>query len=104
MRCPPPSRSHVSSLDLSRLCGRKAPTVWRHPLVDKLGSHAVRRLTMYKLESYNVFTEKLEYEAVMAASIKIDQNPQVFGLSEEAGREARLIVPTKVTTPAWPLN
>jgi len=26
---------------------------------------------MRKLESYNAFTEKLEYKAVMAASIKI---------------------------------
>ena len=63
-----------------------------HPLVDKLGNHAVRRLTMRKLESYNAFTEKLEYKAVMAASIKIAQNPRAFGLSEQAGREARLIV------------
>jgi P-aminobenzoate N-oxygenase AurF len=63
-----------------------------HPLVDKLGDHAVRRLTMRKLESYNAFTEKLEYKAVMAASIKIAQNPRAFGLSEQAGREARLIV------------
>ena len=63
-----------------------------HPLVEKLGNHAVRRLTMRKLESYNAFTEKLEYKAVMAASIKIAQNPQAFGLSEQAGREARLIV------------
>jgi hypothetical protein len=63
-----------------------------HPLVDKLGDHATRRLTMRKLESYNAFTEKLEYKAVMAASIKIAQNPWAFGLSEQAGREARLIV------------
>jgi hypothetical protein len=63
-----------------------------HPLVDRLGGHAKRRLTMRKLESYNAFTEKLEYEAVMAASIKLAQNAQAFGLSEEAGREARLIV------------
>jgi len=63
-----------------------------HPLVGKLGDHAVRRLTMRKLESYNEFTEKLEYKAVMAASIKIAQNPSAFGLSEQAGREARLIV------------
>ena len=28
----------------------------------------------------------------MTASIKIAQNPQAFGLSEQAGREARLIV------------
>ena len=63
-----------------------------HPLVDKLGNHAVRRLTMRKLESYNEFTEKLEYKAVMAASIKIAKNPLAFGLSEQAGREARLIV------------
>jgi hypothetical protein len=63
-----------------------------HPLVDKLGNHATRRLTMRKLESYNAFTEKLEYKAVMAASIKIAQNPHAFGLSEQAGREARLIV------------
>jgi hypothetical protein len=63
-----------------------------HLLVDKLGDHATRRLTMRKLESYNAFTEKLEYKAVMAASIKIAQNPQAFGLSEQAGREARLIV------------
>jgi hypothetical protein len=63
-----------------------------HPLVEKLGSRAMRRLTMRKLESYNAFTEKLEYEAVMAASIKIAQHPQAFGLSEQAGREARLIV------------
>ena len=63
-----------------------------HPLVDKLGNDATRRLTMRKLESYNAFTEKLEYKAVMAASIKIAQNPQAFGLSEQAGREARLIV------------
>ena len=63
-----------------------------HPLVDRLGRHATRRLTMRKLESYNAFTEKLEYQAVMAASIKLAQHPQVFGLSERAGREARLIV------------
>jgi len=63
-----------------------------HPLVGELGDHAVRRLTMRKLESYNEFTEKLEYKAVMAASIKIAQNPSAFGLSEQAGREARLIV------------
>jgi P-aminobenzoate N-oxygenase AurF len=63
-----------------------------HPLVDKLGNLATRRLIMRKLESYNVFTEKLEYKAVMAASIKIAQNPRAFGLSEQSGREARLIV------------
>ena len=63
-----------------------------HPLVDKLGNHAARRLMMRKLESYNAFTEKLEYKAVIAASIKIVQNPQAFGLSEPAGREARFIV------------
>jgi len=63
-----------------------------HSLVDKLGNHATHRLTMRKLESYNAFTEKLEYKAVMAASIKIAENPQAFGLSEQAGREARLIV------------
>ena len=63
-----------------------------HRLVDKLGNHAERRLAMRRLESYNAFTEKLEYEAVMAASIKLAQNPQAFGLSEQAGREARLIV------------
>ena len=63
-----------------------------HPLVDRLGRHATRRLTMRKLESYNAFTEKLEYQAVMAASIKLAQHPQAFGLSEQAGREARLIV------------
>jgi hypothetical protein len=39
-----------------------------HPLVDKLGNHATRRLTMRKLESYNAFTEKLEYKAVFASS------------------------------------
>jgi len=43
-------------------------------------------------ESYNALTEKLEYQAVMAASIKLAQNPKAFGLSERAGREARLIV------------
>src|ERR1700731_3012281 len=63
-----------------------------HPLVDKLGNLATRLLTMRKLESYNAFTEKLEYKAVMAASIKLAQNPRAFGLSEQAGREARLIV------------
>jgi P-aminobenzoate N-oxygenase AurF len=63
-----------------------------HPLVEKLGNHAVRRLSMRKLESYNAFTEKLEYKAVMAASIKIAEDPQACGLSEQAGREARLIV------------
>src|SRR5215468_8571770 len=63
-----------------------------HPLVDRLGGQATHRLTMRKLESYNAFTEKLEYKAVMAASIKIAQNPQAFGLNEQAGREARLIV------------
>jgi hypothetical protein len=63
-----------------------------HRLVDKLGNDAARRLMMRKLESYNAFTEKLEYKAVMAAAIKIAQNPQAFGLSEQAGREARLIV------------
>jgi hypothetical protein len=63
-----------------------------HPLVDKLGNHAMGLLTMRKLESYNDFTEKLEYKAIMAGSIKIAQNPRAFGLSEQAGREARLIV------------
>jgi hypothetical protein len=63
-----------------------------HPLVDKLGDHAMGLLTMRKLESYNDFTEKLEYKAIMAGSIKIAQNPRAFGLSEQAGREARLIV------------
>jgi hypothetical protein len=63
-----------------------------HPLVDKLGNHAMRLLTLRKLESYNDFTEKLEYKAIMAGSIKIAQNPRTFGLSEQAGREARLIV------------
>jgi hypothetical protein len=63
-----------------------------HRLVDKLGNDAARRLMMRKLESYNAFTEKLEYKAVMAAAIKIAQNPQAFGLNEQAGREARLIV------------
>jgi hypothetical protein len=63
-----------------------------HPLVDKLGNHAMRLLTMRKLESYNDFTEKLEYKAIMTGSIKIAQNPRAFGLSEQAGREARLIV------------
>ena len=63
-----------------------------HQLVDKLGNDAARHLMMRKLESYNAFTEKLEYRAVMAAAIKIAQNPQAFGLSEQAGREARLIV------------
>ncbi len=37
-----------------------------HPLVDKLGNHAMGLLTMRKLESYNDFTEKLEYKAIMA--------------------------------------
>jgi hypothetical protein len=50
-----------------------------HPLVDKLGNHAVRRLMMRKLESYNAFTEKLEYKAVIAASIKIAQDPRAAG-------------------------
>ena len=63
-----------------------------HPVIEKLGSRAKHRLAMRKLESYNAFTENLEYKAVMAASIKIAQNPQAFGLSERAGREARLIV------------
>src|SRR6516164_4373447 len=63
-----------------------------HPLVDKLGNDTTRRLMMRKLESYNAFTERLEYKAVMAASIKIAQYPSAFGLSEQAGREARLIV------------
>jgi hypothetical protein len=63
-----------------------------HPLVEKLGNHAAQRVTMRKLESYNAFTESLEYQAVMAAAIKIAQNPGAFGLSEQAGREARLIV------------
>jgi hypothetical protein len=49
-----------------------------HPLIDKLGNDATRRLTMRKLESYDAFTEKLEYKAVMAASIKIAQNPQAY--------------------------
>jgi hypothetical protein len=52
-----------------------------HPLVDKLGNHAMRLPTMRKLESYNDFTEKLEYKAVMAGSIKIAENPQAFGLA-----------------------
>ena len=63
-----------------------------HPLVDQLGSQTKHRLMMRKLESYNAFTESLEYKAVMAASIKIAQNPRAFGLSNRAGREARLIV------------
>jgi hypothetical protein len=63
-----------------------------HHLVDKLGNHAAHHLAMRKLESYNAFTEKLEYKAVMAASIKLAQNPQAFGLCEQAGRDARLIV------------
>src|SRR5215467_4738833 len=63
-----------------------------HPLVEKLGKHATHRLTMRKLESYNAFTEQLEYETVIAAAIKIAQHPRAFGLSEQAGREARLIV------------
>ena len=63
-----------------------------HPLVSKLGDRAARLLAMRKLESYNAFTESLEYKAVMAAAIKIAQNPRAFGLSEQAGREARLIV------------
>ena len=63
-----------------------------HPLVEKLGNHAAQRVTMRKLESYNAFTESLEYQAVMGAAIKIAQNPGAFGLSEQAGREARLIV------------
>jgi hypothetical protein len=36
-----------------------------HQLVDKLGNDTVRHLMMRKLESYNAFTEKLEYRAVM---------------------------------------
>jgi hypothetical protein len=63
-----------------------------HPLVEKSGSSAKHRLMMRKLESYNAFTESLEYKAVMTASIKIAQNPQAFGLCERAGRDARLIV------------
>src|SRR5262249_36405683 len=62
-----------------------------HRLVDKLGNEAARRLMMRKLESYNAFTEKLEYKAVMAAAIKLAQNPQAFGLSEQAGGEGRLL-------------
>jgi hypothetical protein len=61
-----------------------------HPLVAKLGDRTTRRLTMRRLESYNAFTEKLEYKAVMAASIKIAQNPRAFGLSEQAGRRRGL--------------
>jgi hypothetical protein len=63
-----------------------------HVLVDKLGDNAIHLLTMRKLESYNDFTEKLEYNAVMTASVKIAQTPRAFGLSEKAGSEARLIV------------
>ena len=63
-----------------------------HPLVEKLGNPPKHRLMMRKLESYNAFTESLEYKAVIAGSIKIAQNPQAFRLSEQAGREARLIV------------
>jgi hypothetical protein len=63
-----------------------------HPLVNKLGDHAARRLALRKLECYNAFTESLEYKAVMSAAIKIAQNPRAFGLCEQAGREARLIV------------
>src|ERR1700732_2560967 len=62
-----------------------------HPLVDKLGNLATRLLTMRKLESYNAFTEKLEYKAVMGASIKIAENPRAFGLSEQAGGGGRVI-------------
>jgi hypothetical protein len=32
-----------------------------HPLVSKLGDHAAHLLAMRKLESYNAFTESLEY-------------------------------------------
>src|SRR6516225_2742177 len=63
-----------------------------HPLVEKLGNHAAQRVTMRKLESYNAFTESLEYQAAMAAGITTAQNPGAFVLSEQAGREARLIV------------
>src|SRR5580700_4121259 len=63
-----------------------------HQLVDKLGNHAARRLMMRKLESYNAFTEKLEYKAVMAASIKLAQNPRAFGLSEPVTRGERKVI------------
>src|SRR5260370_14793795 len=56
-----------------------------HPLVDKLGNHAMRLLTMRKLESYNDFTEKLEYKAIMAGAIKIPHKPPTFSLSQHAG-------------------
>ena len=56
-----------------------------HPLVDKLGTHAARRLMMRKLESYNAFTEKLEYKAVMTASIKIAESTGFW--VERTGRE-----------------
>src|SRR5215468_4829991 len=53
----------------------------------------MRRMSSSEIpESYNALTEKLEYQAVMAASIKLAQNPKAFGLSERAGRAARLIV------------
>src|SRR5215468_5435030 len=53
----------------------------------------MRRMSSSEIpESYNALTEKLEYQAVMAASIKLAQNPQAFGLCEQAGRDARLIV------------
>src|ERR1700737_911303 len=60
-----------------------------HPLVDQLGNLATHRLMMRKLKSYNAFTEKLEYKAVMAASIKIAEDPQAFGLGAQAGPGGR---------------
>src|ERR1700720_1568770 len=71
-----------------------------HPLVSQLGNLATRRLMMRKLESYNAFTEKLEYKAVMAASITNAQDPRAFGLSGRGGGGAGFIE-TDESNPAY---
>jgi hypothetical protein len=43
-----------------------------HPLVEKLGNTAKHRLMMRKLESYNTFTESLEYNACSALAADCD--------------------------------
>ena len=75
-----------------------------HPLVEKLGNHAAQRVTMRKLESYNAFTESLEYQAVMAAAIKIAQNPGAFGSVNRRGGRRGCIQLTKATMPTWLSN
>src|SRR6202030_372698 len=68
-----------------------------HPLVDKLGTHAARRLMMRKLESYNALTEKLEYKVVMAASTKIAESTRFW--VERTGREGGAVYRNRRKSP-----